>query len=268
MKQRVDAANKGSGIPSGIDEHDKQNANPGKRKRADLVHDDDGDARLQEYLEVMQPPSKSKIWANEDSLKTKIGTGQVSTSSTQLLGVSQQAKEYEHVPKKIKSFPIVQEVDESLHPNSASTTTTNDFTNPSPLVKETHLPQSTAPPPSDEDWQRSRTSRLLGLIEAEDAPDVVAPLKRNEEKLAAERPSIPQKLLEENVSLQNQEVEGRTSVDPMNDTRPASGRLFVRNLSYTATEEEIKMHFESNARVSIVEVRLSISSEPFFFLIW
>ena len=255
MKQRVDSSDFSNRAPSGVDELDIQNPNPRKRKRADLKYDDHNDDRLNEYLEVMQPPSKSKIWANEDSPKVKAGTVHIS-NPPQSLDESQQNEEYEHVSNKTENLPIVQDIDESLRESGASATNTNGFTNPAPLVEEnTRLPQSRAPPPSDEDWLRSRTSRLLGLVEADDTSVI-----RDEEKLAAGRPSIPQKLLIENVS--------RREADPKDDARAAC-RLFVRNLPYTATEEELKRHFDSNGRVSLVEVRRSpISPEPLFFSIW
>lgn len=261
---QADAANNRNKAASDLDEHDVHRTQSIKRKHTDSSHDDQGDARLQEYLEVMQPPSKSKIWTNEDSAKTKAGTNHA-PCPPQLLDEDRKDKDYEHVPKKPKNSPVILEIDQSLNRNGA----TNDSTNPSPLVEGVvHLPQSTAPPPSDEDWLRSRTSRLLGMVEAEDVLNVITSHQRNEETSLAEGTSIPQKLFENNVSLRDQQIESGISMplDSRENPRAASGRLFVRNLSYTATEEEIKRHFESDGRVSIIEVRLFfISTELFTF---
>lgn len=260
MRSRNDAANYGHGRPPVVP--GTENLNLGKRKHAELETDNHGNAKLQEYLEVMQPPSKSRIWANEDSKVIKATNRRAPSPPLLVVDEGENDKDYEMVPKKPTKPSILEEVGGEQPLNSKSTRTTDASTNMNSIVDEAlQLPVRTPPPPSDGDWLRLRTSRLLDLVKDDDANE----LARDEEK-KAERGVISESSMNKKFkdpSIHAGEVTNIGSsipVAPLNfskDTSNASGRLFVRNLPYTATEEDLKRHFESNGPASIIEVSLT-----------
>ena len=211
----------------------------------------------------MQPPSKSRIWANEDSIVTKTPTSHAPSSLLQVINEGKNDKDYENVPRKSTKPRMTEEISGNLPRNSISTSTADVSSNMISIVDEVLKPPVRAPPPpSDEDWLRSRTSRLLDLVEDDDTLVSKIELARDEEK-EAERvvtsESSVSKKVKDQGGQEDEEPKGGSStpMNPRSDTSNTSGRLFVRNLPYTATEEDLKRHFESDGHTSITEVSLA-----------
>ncbi|KAI1267490.1 MRD1-like protein [Xylariaceae sp. FL1019] len=105
----------------------------------------------------------------------------------------------------------------------------------------------------DDDWLRSRTNRLLDLVD-EDEP--VAPIRETE----VVQSSVPESGLDpEEVET----VEERVSPtpedrpDPTQDNLDAvrkSSRIFIRNMPYSATAEDLRSHFEQYGDIEEVHV--------------
>lgn len=209
----------------------------------------------------MQPPSKSRIWANQDSVVTKSPDGRALSPPLQVMVEGKNNNDYENVPKKLTKARMTEEVGGRLPLISKSTSSAEVSTSMNPIVDEVLQLPVCAPPPSDEDWLRSHTSRLLDIIKYDDALVSTTELGQDEEK-GAERADISESLMnnvkDPSVQADEERKSGcSTSVkpwDPRNDTSNTSGRLFVRNLSYIATEEDLKRHLESNGPTSIIEV--------------
>ena len=251
----------------------------GKRKRDD-VDKADGDSKLQEFLEVMQPPSKSRTWANEGSAGTRNAPDLATQDQVQKAEASQSDEEYEAVPKKCKSPNKLKDLDESERPAENVATTagaTEDSENCfesakggnglEPARGNVSEPSgNTVPAASDEDWLRLRTSRLLGLVDDDDSLEP-KPLPRADGEFpedstvvrqpqgrgmshasvrANEETSIP------DVRAVERSVPGNENIDH------STGRLFVRNLMYTTTEHDLRRHFEANQYGSIEEVCLGV----------
>lgn len=266
LRSRNDAVNLGSGLPSVVPDRGSEIAYLGKRKRADLEAYDDGNSKLQEFLEVMQPPSKSRIWANEDAIATKTLISHAPSSGLQVINEGKNDKDYENVPRQPTKPRMREEISGNSPRNSISSSTAEVSTNMIPILDEILKPPVRAPPPpSDEDWLRSRTSRLLDLVEDDETLVSKIELARDEEKEAeravTSESSTSKKIKDQGVQ-EDEETTGGSS-KPMNpwsdadDTSDTSGRLFVRNLPYTATEEDLKRHFESNGHTFITEVSLA-----------
>jgi multiple RNA-binding domain-containing protein 1 len=105
---------------------------------------------------------------------------------------------------------------------------------------------------TDDDWLRSRTSRVLDLVNPEDmvVDEVVPAASKAVQTTTVAEPSAPtvdvamddvDKLISESAGAVT-EVAG--SADATMDAIRESGRLFVRNLPYTATEDDLRAHFE------------------------
>lgn len=114
---------------------------------------------------------------------------------------------------------------------------------------------------TDDDWLRSRTNRLLDLVDPDDLPAQQAPGPE-------ERP--PQQETENSSEeVTHDEVEDATTGEEMTtgdaavDAISKTSRLFVRNLPFSVTEEDIRDAFEEFG--SLQEVRddcLSFFSSP------
>ena len=246
----------------------------GKRKRGDVT-EADSDPKLQEFLEVMQPPSKSRTWANEDAAGTQNPSELVAQEQMQKVEAGHSDEEYETVSKKRKASQKSGEPVRLAEDANSDAKAMEDDGGNSKEAEDGNGHESIAgeasdslnivvPAASDEDWLRSRTSRLLGLVDGDDAvqskPPAKALVEPSEdpaslrELQAANMPDEGVQIDEENNSTPALEVE-RTFADEEN-IDPSTGRLFVRNLMYTTTAHDLQEHFEAQNYGSIEEVGL------------
>ncbi|KFY03877.1 hypothetical protein O988_01138 [Pseudogymnoascus sp. VKM F-3808] len=225
-----------------------------KRKRAEV---DAADPKLQEFLEVMQPGSKSKAWTSKDGIEeppTKIQAIDLPEEESD--------EEYEMVPKKARNAsresspakvaarvvvaPVAEVVDEI------------------PVIGAAETQPTVGLDATDDDWLRSRTSRVLDLVNPEDmVVDEGAPaVSKVVQTTTTEEPSAPtvdvgmddvDKLISESAGAVT-EVTG--SADATMDAIRESGRLFVRNLPYTATEDDLRVHFEKYGTLEEIHLPL------------
>ena len=253
--------NGGSEAPSVVADHGLEKSSLGKRKRVDLKGEN---AKLQEYLEVMQPPSKSRIWANEDLARSKTKNDHPLSPAPQRVEEIQKDEEYEFVPKKPQKSRMFKEDSEPFEEVEISPQTLDISASitPSPAEK-IETPEVAGPRSSDEDWLRSRTNRLLGLVEDKDILVSANELTRdkveisegsiNATRLLNGRLLDPSSQTDERTEVTRESIPN-TPLDISNELSAASRRLFVRNLSYTTTEEDLRRHFEGAEPNSIVEV--------------
>ena len=119
----------------------------------------------------------------------------------------------------------------------------------------------TLPVGNDEDWIRSRTSRLLGLVD-EDEEDLDSE-SIAEKSHATERKGAQHTITEADTTSEKPREDMDNAVTPeIEETSPTveeecnygSSRLFVRNLPYTATKEDIRTHFQATDQGAIDEV--------------
>ena len=115
------------------------------------------------------------------------------------------------------------------------------------------------PSAKDEDWLHSRTSRLLDLEDENRNEDALASEQRpdNEQQGGGEavlrQPSTDassQSGVKDGLAPEITEASPPTQADKVH----GAARLFVRNISYTATEDDIRAHFETVAQGFIDEV--------------
>lgn len=200
-----------------------------KRKRSDV---DEADPKLKEFLEVMQPASKAKKW------DTGVDDSEEPPTKIQAIDLPEGESdgEYEVVPKKAKKsspLPIMAPV--------VAAPTTIPVADPE-IVDEPMLDISA----TDDDWLRSRTNRLLDLVDPADAVIASAPVSASVNTVA--ETTIPQAddTVDDvqEVTPVEEEDEEEEKPDPTLEAIKSNGRLFVRNLPYTATEEDLRAHFE------------------------
>lgn len=118
---------------------------------------------------------------------------------------------------------------------------------------------------SDADWLRSRTSRLLGLIDDDELTTLKAPAKDGDES-HARSPSLAQTVSNSTTETQNQACPAvfsnqEHSANMKNAAKMNSGRLFLRNLAYDTKEEDLRELFNPYDDGSLIEVRRISSFE-------
>jgi multiple RNA-binding domain-containing protein 1 len=207
-----------------------------KRKRSDV---DEADPKLKEFLELMQPTSKSKSWTtrrddSEIEPPTKMQAVEVPEAESD--------GEYEVVPKTLrKKSPAKLDLPKQSAVQTDPIPESNVVDPPS--ATDSITADSYGANATDDDWLRSRTNRLLDLVEPEAifaamrdpaSADVGVAVQTNEEPVAdtddgEQGPQVVEK------------VEEKT--DAIIEAIKANGRLFVRNLPYTATETDLREHF-------------------------
>lgn len=223
-----------------------------KRKRTA----EEDDPKLREFLNTMQAPTRRKTWADT-------GTD-LDTSLTASKTKSQDVDMSEEKPQK-RAKAEKTEINAQI---SASRIAEENSTEPA-AEPQTNEENADAVPKSDADWLRSRTSRLLGLLDDEeeedaerskvqpnDTPSPVRPSNQSQpevdesddpEQADPQESSLAREITDENINL-------------IRDT----GRLFIRNLAYNTTEEDLQSLFGKFGKLEEVRFEL-FSLLPFHF---
>lgn len=123
--------------------------------------------------------------------------------------------------------------------------------------------QEVAPAATDEDWLRSRTNRLLDLVDADDLPaaatvnsERVPPSTGAEpsgEPVQAAAETSPHVAADDTASHAEA---GHREDASAEDVIRRTARLFIRNLPYTATEDDLRAELEKFGTVQEVRGRL------------
>jgi multiple RNA-binding domain-containing protein 1 len=226
-----------------------------KRKRSDV---EPADPKLQEFLEVMQPASKSKIW-DTGAMDSAINEPPTKVQAIEA-PAGESDDEYQSVPRKerkkspAKAIESQLPVPSTLEPPQAATS-----------ANQQEVPAGSATidneAATDDDWLRSHTSRLLDVMDPE---DVIS--KPQQQSQFANAENITEVEPEVNEPADNMDIDEAEDggVDLKEDNKAedldttleairSNGRLFVRNLPYSATEDDLRKHFEQYG--SLEEVR-------------
>jgi len=218
-----------------------------KRKRGDV---DDSNPKLQEFLETMQPTSRRRK-GNE------LEGGHIEEDQPMAITEAASDDEYEAIPKPSTTI---------TRPRGRQPVPTADKRPPpdTPERLDTHdLPETAGSPEekrdvnaTDDEWLRSRTSRLLDILDPDEDAE-----QRVEAGAAAthDRAKEPDDQADESVDLPAEEA-SRTDHYADGALIRETCRLFVRNLSYSTSEEELKEYFETFGALD--EVRWVFSPSP------
>ena len=239
----------------------------GKRKRG-APEQVNGSTKFEEYLHVMQPPSKSKIWSNED-LERQPDAAHFTFDLPRLTTVEDcNDKNYGTVPKKLKNALQSHQDMELLDYSEKNPTTatgmlpSSSVTSESPSILDQELPNTT-----DGDWLRSRTKKLVEADHTDDTILLNASLGSDD---LAQEPITDHQVSKNIVSDSSiQAATGSQSSIPAVSAEHATARIFVRNLAYSTTEDDLKEYFTSQGSASVQEVRSVICLIDFQILnVW
>ncbi|KAI1844792.1 hypothetical protein JX265_011329 [Neoarthrinium moseri] len=240
-----------------------------KRKRDDL---DEADPKLQEFLEVMHPgnyPAK-KVREEEslDAVKPLVVTDGDSDG------------EYEEVPsRKLKGAerePMArnEELSTQIKAPTGRVGSDPDASDSAGLRPESGAMDLDMPsnnddvpgPATDDDWLRSRTNRLLDLVEddeglaalsrgAESAPAPAQDIKASEPVPVSEVETRPEADAGEDAAAEHprprrQEPKEDSILESIRNT----SRIYVRNLPYSATSTELREFFAKFGEIEEIHV--------------
>jgi multiple RNA-binding domain-containing protein 1 len=193
----------------------------------------------------MQPASKTKkrpTDADENEPPSKIQAMDVPEAESD--------SEYESVPKKSRKSSPPKAVAPVTIPTPIAVIGAPTTAEDEPMMDLSAV--------NDDDWLRNRTNRLLDLVDPDDLP----PRQIQE----TTNVHVVTEAAEDNVMVGEQEASKEQDVaeeeaekpDPALEAISSNGRLFVRNLPYTATEEDITHHFEQYGALDEVCIFLSL----------
>lgn len=243
-------------MASNIRPHLKEEGDSKKRKREDL---DESDPKLREFLRVMKQ-GKGGVLADEtnpDADMTGLG---LATGGEALVEEGESDNEYEQIPKRQEKLHKTEssEANQNLvmHQRAPREVTSDQGVQPvaEGAVADSVKPQEAEEAPqtsvdaTDDDWLRSRTSRLLDLVDPDDLPQPAEPAAvdkavRDDGENNDTTHSSHQIVSEEAPDQTNDQGANYTAAEDAIATITRTSRLFVRNLPYTATEEDLHQKF-------------------------
>ena len=188
----------------------------------------------------MQHSSKTKTWANDDILP-------VATVPTESTVVETQVASHDKPTRPVKKSKVVEtQVPETPAQNDIQ----SDHVDKDPSEEEDQ-------PKSDMDWLRSKTSRLLGLLDEEEQADLnsqpAAPTSKTVEPIEEEDSDDVEETPAAEVPVAEEPVEEKDYNADVELIR-ISGRLFLRNLAYDATEADLETVFAPFGKIDEVSL--------------
>lgn len=226
------------------------------------------ESKLDDFLQVMQAPSQSKVWENQDGRNESKKAPADSVQRKMPEPEADSDTDCQHVSKKArKAKPQILETESKLLSPPKTPVETPDSETETPYADNKSSTQGLGQEPtatSDTEWRRSRTSRLLGLLDDEEMLEGEASdtEKRNSisgdnnatdlEPLVRKYESSP--VARASSALNEKPSSAGVEHDVEPDVAIENGRLFIRNLTYTGTSEDLRHHFAAYGYQDLVEV--------------
>ncbi|KAF9349882.1 hypothetical protein BGX26_011887 [Mortierella sp. AD094] len=236
-----------------------------KKKQDHLakLYQAENDPKLKEYLEVMQPRVTTKTWANDDAVELnteKVGHDRVNNrtkAKAQVVAIKNRKPGGEGLMVTQTKITFEDSDDElydnlpSSKPENETNAEDDDITMSEAPVEDNLVNNSEV---SDLDWLKSRMVKKSDGDSTEEAKAE----DQIEKDIEKKNPEISSKVAQEppnRPAIISAEEEEEIAKNLIADT----GRLFVRNLPYTCTEEELRKLFEKFGPLS--EVHMPISKD-------
>lgn len=220
------------------------------------------DPKLKEYLEVMNPKSKKRSWENDETTQTGKGDAVNDDEHMAVDAAAASDEEYEDVPRKAKKAKVEPSTTEPQAEETPAEVVTAPTENPDQPNEEK---DTAGAPMTDADWARSRTSRLLGLLDDDEEEEESSRPKARAMSASSEEMDhdVPTKGASTRPTAEIPAPTSNPAADepaaPDADVEPtgvrASMRLFVRNLPYGVQEDALRSEFVPYGNVE--EVRFT-----------
>ncbi|KAL4928532.1 RNA-binding ribosome biosynthesis protein MRD1 [Aspergillus undulatus] len=222
------------------------------------------DPKTQEYLSLIQQPSKTRTWANDDQIPPPVETDsqskeqpadddhtqeELTYAQRKKAKLSQDSKTDSYASENVGGSPNAGEENVESAPDGSD-------------EKHEEQQDQTTEPVSDSDWLRSKTSRLLGLLDEDEQAAFTAPAPlSNDAPMADSTIDTPNV---ENVEKPAVDSSEKAPTAPEVDTNieniRISARLFVRNLSYDTKESDLQPLFSPFGKLEEVHIAFDTRS--------
>lgn len=244
-----------------------------KRKREDL---DQSDPKLQEYLRVMRTGRESLV-ADETAVESSgaplvqdggalVPDGESDDEYVEVPSRKEKLRKVDHAtgetgvdPVTLAREPASRKADGTAHADGVAGEPDGSS---APDSSAANQPADVAMEATDDDWLRSRTNRLLDLVDPDDLSHVAPVEKADCDSSPAQEAGIDNK--EAPHSEQDGTHEGQDELPPQGQDKDSAAeaisrtsRLFVRNLPYSATEDDLRETFEKFGGVDEVSCLFS-----------
>lgn len=238
-----------------------------KRKRDEAEQD----PKLKEFLEVYQPPSKTKIWANGESHVYEANAAEGTAVPEIAVPEEESDDEYQVISKKPKVAVEPTATPAPAQPSSAE----EPAKDPVDAVVDTgeamedvqEAPTAEQGPVSDMDWLRSRTNRVLELVEDDEVPAANIPTSQAPASQPPRAAEDSADVVEAQSEPAQPTAEHPESAAPDEEDKiRETGRLYLRNLHYEVTEDEIREQFSKHGALEEVS-SFFFHSEPHAMMI-
>lgn len=187
----------------------------------------------------MQPPSKTKVWANEGAQLGPTTALAVQPVEEVAVPDGETDDEYQDITKKAKTAQRQPAPEARPSANTPEKQTEADEEKDEEHGVEEHAEAAAEDqgPVSDADWLRSRTNRVLDLVEDDDPPGQDPKVDEEME----DAPNVVEAPLEAPKTADRKAADSAPSEE---DKIRQTGRLYLRNLHYEVTEDDIRERFD------------------------
>lgn len=211
----------------------------------------------------MGTSGKNRLWANDDGMVNPTEQQPPAEETVQQSNVPEELPSQTKKPRTQEPVSKPQTDSQPIVVDHSGDGDTNDTAMPD------SEPEAEAGPVSDMDWLRSKTSRLLGLLDEEEQADFEQ--RKVDEPVEAESPveesrsaAIEQINSPEPQEATNTDHVAETPVTtPEQDTNidniKLSARLFVRNLAYDLRENDLQPLFSPYGKTEEVSTQFFFS---------
>jgi multiple RNA-binding domain-containing protein 1 len=199
----------------------------------------------------MKPKSKKRTWENDDVLLNGKDDSIPADHHMAVDAGNASDDDYEEVPRKNKRTKVDTPSEEQAQVEATPAEVAESSTNQ--VDEDTQDNAAGNAPVSDADWARSRTSRLLGLLDDDEEEEEAG---RPKARAASVSSSDMQDAALSKIGPARTPIaatEPVTASPPVDPTQPdteaeptgvrASMRLFVRNLPYGVQEDDLQSEF-------------------------
>ncbi|KAK8664519.1 hypothetical protein V6N13_084305 [Hibiscus sabdariffa] len=202
--------------------------------KKDLENGESDDPQLQEFLQLMQPRVKSKMWENDIVLDTPVNQN---SKAIEKKGVTEKEG-------RKTSVPVDAESDETSIASDENETKASDSVARNEVI-------------SDMDYFKSRVKKDWSDSDGDDNEEDDDGDQKGKQNSVSENVNQDQIQQGSSKDLDADIIDSGNPSSGVKDDRDEvleSGRLFVRNLPYTATEDELTELFDKFGDVSQVHV--------------
>lgn len=232
------------------EERDKQYKKQKLNRRVGIDEQIQNDPKLREFMEVMKPSHQVKSWAND---ATADGSGAPSTKALEEALAKQDGPSV-HIPQheiaQAKEAASDDEYDDFKH-NAKDEEEEED--EPMMSLNDLETKEESAEKPQDDglaadenvsdlDWLKQRRIRMKEN-EQEAVDEEVVKVDLNKASETLRQPLVPQ---------EPKETPEEQTVKKISET----GRLFIRNILYSSTEEDFRQLFEAYGELEEVHIAI------------